>query len=78
MSSFTPKEREQQKQNVINLMKKIKKIEKQGEKGLYCASCGNIPQVRTNLCGGCMTVHYCSAECQQKHWTSGHNKECKF
>ncbi|KAJ6463905.1 hypothetical protein C8R45DRAFT_940105 [Mycena sanguinolenta] len=28
-------------------------------------------------CSGCFTVSYCSSECQEEHWTNGHQVECK-
>ena len=30
----------------------------------------------TKRCGACSDVFYCSADCQKKHWSSGHKREC--
>ena len=42
-----------------------------------CAGCGGTPSAGAKLqaCGRCMSVHYCSAECQAKHWREGGHKE---
>ncbi|XP_057426736.1 ubiquitin carboxyl-terminal hydrolase 18-like isoform X2 [Lotus japonicus] len=32
----------------------------------------------TRRCSRCKAVRYCSTECQQSHWKSGHNVKCKY
>jgi MYND finger len=61
--------------NLNELLAKINHIVSKGHKHIHCAACGGSPTEKTNLCGGCMMVHYCSKECQQNHWTE-HKKEC--
>ena len=41
-----------------------------------CATCHNTANLRR--CNGCKKVLYCSVECQQKDWKSGHKKKCKL
>jgi hypothetical protein len=33
--------------------------------------------VKTQVCGGCRGVRYCSAACQKAHWKAGHKEVCK-
>jgi hypothetical protein len=33
--------------------------------------------VKTQVCGGCRGVRYCSAGCQKAHWRAGHKEVCK-
>ena len=42
-----------------------------------CAGCGAAPSAGTKLqaCGRCLSVRYCSSECQAKHWREGGHKE---
>jgi hypothetical protein len=43
-----------------------------------CADCGKEGGgVSLKVCKSCMTVKYCNAECQKKHWPK-HKKECKL
>ncbi|KAG8636438.1 ubiquitin carboxyl-terminal hydrolase 18 isoform X2 [Manihot esculenta] len=42
--------------------------------GSSCANCGNHG---TKKCSRCKSVRYCSTECQQADWKSGHNSKCK-
>ncbi|KAH8099842.1 hypothetical protein BXZ70DRAFT_222042 [Cristinia sonorae] len=37
-----------------------------------CSSCGSPAPLQ---CSGC-TIRYCNQECQRKHWSSQHKKEC--
>lgn len=39
-----------------------------------CAVCASHA---TKKCSRCKGVRYCSTECQQSHWNSGHKKKCK-
>ncbi|EEF46819.1 ubiquitin carboxyl-terminal hydrolase 18 [Ricinus communis] len=39
-----------------------------------CANCGNLG---TKKCSRCKSVRYCSTECQEVHWKSGHKSKCK-
>ncbi|CAK8569918.1 unnamed protein product [Lathyrus sativus] len=39
-----------------------------------CAVCSSHA---TKRCSRCKTVRYCSAVCQQMHWKSGHEADCK-
>ena len=41
-----------------------------------CACCGGAPSAGAKLlaCGRCMSVRYCSAVCQAKHWREGGHK----
>ncbi|KAJ7586048.1 hypothetical protein C8J56DRAFT_1086208 [Mycena floridula] len=32
----------------------------------------------TKVCGGCLSVHYCSKQCRKVHWTNGHRDECFY
>jgi tetratricopeptide (TPR) repeat protein len=41
-----------------------------------CAECGIEGGVSLKVCKACMSVKYCNAECQKKHWAT-HKKECK-
>ncbi|KLO16626.1 hypothetical protein SCHPADRAFT_926464 [Schizopora paradoxa] len=44
-----------------------------------CGTCGKR-DVRDSLqkCAGCLVIHYCSKECQAKHWKEGgHRSNCK-
>ncbi|MED6150995.1 hypothetical protein PIB30_078037 [Stylosanthes scabra] len=38
-----------------------------------CAACGSRA---TKKCSRCKAVRYCSQECQQSHWKSGHKVQC--
>ena len=42
-----------------------------------CAGCGGAPSAGAKLqaCGRCMSIRYCSAERQEKHWREGGHKE---
>lgn len=42
---------------------------------LTCAMCGKDDNV--SKCKRCMTVAFCSKECQKLHWDAGHKAECK-
>lgn len=39
-----------------------------------CAQCGRFSEIMPK-CGRCLSVRYCSAECQKLHWKQ-HKKEC--
>ena len=41
-----------------------------------CAECGADGDVSLKMCKSCMSVKYCNAECQKKHWST-HKKICK-
>ena len=41
-----------------------------------CAECGKEEGVSLKMCKPCMSVKYCNAECQHKHWPK-HKTECK-
>ena len=42
-----------------------------------CAGCEGAPSAGAKLkaCGRCLSVRYCSAECQAKHWLEGGHKD---
>ena len=42
-----------------------------------CAECGKEGGVSLKACKACMSVKYCNATCQHKHWLT-HKKECKL
>ena len=44
-----------------------------------CAECGKEEggAVTLKVCKACMSVKYCNAKCQKKHWPT-HKKECKL
>ena len=42
-----------------------------------CACCGSQPQEKLKVCARCKSFHYCSKECQTKHWRAGHKVDCK-
>ena len=42
-------------------------------KDRVCAGCGKV-QKKMNKCGGCKTIHYCSADCQKKDYK--YHKSC--
>ena len=42
-----------------------------------CENCGDRLQ-RLQLCQKCRRVAYCGAECQKKHWYSGHREQCRL
>ena len=44
-----------------------------------CADCGGVAGEGVSLktCKACMSVKYCSANCQKKHWPT-HKKQCKL
>jgi hypothetical protein len=42
-----------------------------------CIVCGDRHRHKISLCTGCRAVHYCSRECQAKHWKEGHKDACK-
>ena len=53
--------------------------------GNLCSLCGGTPSAsaspggvaKLKVCGRCMSVRYCSQECQTKHWgEGGHKKAC--
>jgi hypothetical protein len=49
------------------------------EKGISCDNCGSVAGTNNGKllkCAGCLTVHYCGAECQKKKWKD-HKKICK-
>ena len=42
-----------------------------------CDACGKESDIKLQRCGGCKSVYYCDAKCQQRHWNAGHKNECK-
>ena len=42
-----------------------------------CDACGKESDIKLQRCGGCKSVYYCDAKCQQQHWNAGHKNECK-
>ena len=42
-----------------------------------CDACGKESVTKLQCCGGCKSVYYCDAKCQQQHWNAGHKNECK-
>jgi tetratricopeptide (TPR) repeat protein len=44
---------------------------------MSCAECGEEGGASLKVCKACMTVKYCNADCQKKHWAT-HKKECKL
>ena len=42
-----------------------------------CDACGKESDIKLQCCGGCKSVYYCDAKCQQQHWNAGHKNECK-
>jgi hypothetical protein len=42
-----------------------------------CAECGKEGGVSLKTCKACMSVKYCNASCQHKHWPK-HKIECKL
>eukprot|EP00899_Mesostigma_viride_P001808 jgi/Mesvir1/11628/Mv00031-RA.1 len=40
-----------------------------------CVTCG-ARAASLSQCGRCRLVHYCSRECQKKHWKEGHREAC--
>ena len=42
-----------------------------------CAECGEEGGVSLKTCKECMTIKYCGATCQRKHWPK-HKKDCKI
>ncbi|CAJ2675132.1 unnamed protein product [Trifolium pratense] len=42
--------------------------------GHVCAVCASRG---SKQCSRCKSVRYCSTECQQSHWNSGHKEKCK-
>ena len=46
-----------------------------------CASCKGLQQLgemkKFRRCSACYNVHYCSRECQVRHWKHGHRLECQ-
>jgi hypothetical protein len=45
-----------------------------------CAACEAEPTAERKLkiCGRCLKVSYCSAECQRAHWAEEHKVQCKM
>ena len=51
--------------------------------GHVCSMCGGPPSTsassggvaKLKACGHCLSVRYCSQECQKKHWGEGGHKE---
>ena len=47
-----------------------------------CSMCGGPPSAtassggmaKLKACGRCLSMHYCSQECQKKHWGEGDHK----
>lgn len=44
-----------------------------------CARCDAEEKVLNvyKRCGGCLSVKYCSEQCQRDHWKSGHKEQCR-
>ena len=42
-----------------------------------CDACGKESDIKLQRCGGCKSVYYCDAKCQQQDWNAGHKNECK-
>ena len=42
-----------------------------------CYVCGKT-QKENSRCAQCKEYHYCSQDCQKKHWKGGHKKECQI
>jgi hypothetical protein len=45
--------------------------------GMSCAECGKEGGVSLKVCKACMSVKYCNAACQKKHWPT-HKTACKI
>ena len=43
----------------------------------FCVNCGCRKKDKLMACARCKTFHYCSRECQVKHWKAGHKVDCK-
>jgi hypothetical protein len=43
---------------------------------LHCFFCDKELHKKRS-CGGCMSAHYCSVDCQQQDWKRKHKDECK-
>ncbi|CAH1262065.1 Hypp2499 [Branchiostoma lanceolatum] len=43
-----------------------------------CGYCKRVPDYleKFGKCASCRRAHYCSKECQRKHWREGHKEEC--
>jgi hypothetical protein len=41
-----------------------------------CAECGADGGASLKVCKSCLSVKYCGAACQKKHWST-HKKQCK-
>ncbi|EJD44628.1 hypothetical protein AURDEDRAFT_152120 [Auricularia subglabra TFB-10046 SS5] len=42
----------------------------------HCHNCYRVASVALRQCGACRQVRYCSKECQEKDWKSGHKQSC--
>jgi hypothetical protein len=42
-----------------------------------CAECGEKGDASLKTCKSCMSVKYCNADCQKRHWPT-HKKDCKL
>lgn len=41
-----------------------------------CANCQKVHTHAIQRCGACNAARYCDAQCQKKHWNSGHKSTC--
>ena len=76
--------------NSLNKVRECKEIKNKNSKILetfinlkcsiwkdICAQCGNPAKEQLKMCARCKSFHYCSKECQVKHWKAEHKVDYK-
>ena len=59
-------------ENAVGLVQQIRSKESS-----HCAACGKEgAETKLRRCRKCKVTHYCSRECQVRHWNQGHEIDC--
>ena len=74
---------QQMGQNVLELsvqhgpeMAHILTLLEERVKKTTCSECGKTGTTTMLRCCGCRARHYCTKQCQERHWMKGHKREC--
>ena len=71
-----PKPFQKPRLGIIELRYRIVMNNRDDASARCCAECGKEGSVSLKTCKACMSVRYCNASCQRKHWPK-HKVPCK-